>query len=351
MPQLHDPTRLSFESDNGAGAHPDVLAAVVTANGGHVGPYGTDPYTERLREVVRAEFGERARVFPVFNGTGANVVSLQAMSPRWGGVVCTSDAHIATDENAAPERIAGLKLIDVPTADGKLRPDDVLAVLRGRHDVHTALPAVVSLTESTELGTAYSPDELAALTGIAHEHGLRVHVDGSRLANAAAFFDVPLAALTRDVGVDVLSLGGTKNGALGAEAIVVLDPDAAPGIEYLQKIDLQLASKARYLSAQLLALLDDDLWLRCAGDANAMAQRLAAGLATIPGVALPLAVQANGVFPVLPDAVRLALHERFAFHDWPGAEGMARFLCAWDTTPAFVDELVAAARDAASQPA
>lgn len=345
--QRHDPLHQGFASDNAAGAHPEVLDAIATANGGHVGSYGADPYTERLREVVRRDFGERAQVYPVFNGTGANVVSLQAMSPRWGAVVCTADAHIANDENAAPERVGGVKLVPVATPDGKLRADDVRRALRGRRDVHTPLPAVLSLTNSTELGTAYAPDELAELAHVAHAAGLAVHVDGSRLANAAVRFDVPLGALANEVGVDVLSLGATKNGALGAEAVVVVDPDRVDGVDYLQKIDLQLASKARFLSAQLLAMYEGDLWRRNAAHANAMADRLATGLTRIPGVELLTPVQANGVFPVLPTEVSAALHEEYLFHDWGATPGAARFVCSWDTRVEDVDALVAAAIEAA----
>ena len=333
----HDPAHRGFGSDNHAGVHPEVLDAIVAANAGHVGAYGDDPYTAALEAWARREFGEGAGIYPVFNGTGANVVALQAMSPRWGAVVCTTDAHIATDENAAPERVAGLALLPCPTPDGKLRPDDVRRVLAGRRDVHTAQPSVLSLTQSTELGTVYAPDELRALCDLAHAHGLRVHVDGSRLANAAVGLGVGLGELVRDAGVDVLSLGATKTGALAAEAIVVLDPDAVDGIEFLRKIDLQLASKHRFVSAQLLALFEGDLWRRTAGRANAMAQRLARGLQRIPGVDVPIAVQANGVFPVLPGAMTAALHEHTHFYDWPAHPGMVRLVCAWDTTEADVD--------------
>lgn len=337
---LHDPHHRGFASDNAAGAHPEVLAAIAEANGGHVAGYGDDPYTAALEAWARREFGERARILPVFNGTGANVVALQAMSPRWGAVVCTADAHIATDENAAPERVGGLTLLRLATRDGRARPDDVAAALRGRRDVHTALPAVLSLTQSTELGTAYAPDELRALADLAHANGMRVHVDGARLANAAAHLGVGLGPLVRGAGVDVVSLGATKTGALGAEAIVVLEPDAVDGVEFLRKIDTQLASKHRFLSAQLLAMFEDELWRRTAGHANEMARRLARGLARIPGVEVPLPVHANGVFPVLPEPMLAALHERFHFYDWPARPGMVRLLCAWDTTPGDVDAFV-----------
>ncbi len=340
-PVLHDPDRRDFGSDNYAGAHPEVLAALAAASRGHQTAYGADVYTARLQEVLAGHFGRPVEVFPVFNGTGANVVGLQSMVPRWGAVVCTEWAHINTDENGAPERIGGIKLLPVPTTDGKLTPELVRARAGGRGDEHRAQPAVVSLTQSTEVGTCYTPDEVAALTATAHELGLRVHMDGARVANAAAALGVGLRAFTSDVGVDVLSLGGTKNGALGAEAIVVLDPAAVDGVRYLRKMDMQLASKMRFISAQLLALFDGDLWLRSAGHANAMARRLRDALAAVPGVEVALPVEANAVFAVLPLGVADRVRERYWFYDWDGRPGMVRLMCAFDTTPADVDALAA----------
>ncbi|GEN78926.1 threonine aldolase family protein [Actinotalea fermentans] len=350
-PALHDPTRRDFGSDNYAGAHPEVLAAVAAANGGHQTSYGADVYTARLQDVLAAHFGRVVEAFPVFNGTGANVVALQAMVPRWGAAVCTEWAHINTDENAAPERVAGLKLLPVPTTDGKLTPQGLEARAGGRGDEHRAQPAVVSITQSTEVGTVYTPDEIGALADTAHALGLRVHLDGARIANAAAALGLPLRAFTSDVGVDVVSLGGTKNGALGAEAIVVLEPSAVDGLRYLRKMDMQLASKMRFVSAQLLALYDGDLWLRSAAHANAMAARLAGALAAVPGVEIALPVQANAVFAILPPGVADRVRERYWFYDWDGRPGMVRLMCSFDTTQTDVDELtasvVAAVRDLA----
>lgn len=343
---LHDPHRRDFGSDNYAGAHPEVLAAVAAANGGHTTSYGADAYTARLHDVLATHLGRPVEVFPVFTGTGANVVALQAMSPRWGGVVCSEWAHINTDENGAPERVAGLKLLQVPTRDGKITPEQVRARAGGRGDEHRAQPAVLSLTQSTEVGTCYTPDEIAALSDVAHELGMRVHVDGARLANAAAHLGVGLRELTADVGVDVVSLGGTKNGALGAEAIVVLEPSAVDGLRYLRKAGMQLASKMRFVSAQLLALFDGDLWLRSAGHANAMARRLADGLAGVPGVEVALPVEANAVFAVLPPGVADRVRRRYWFYDWDGRPGLVRLMCAFDTRPDDVDALVAAIAEA-----
>ncbi len=343
MTSLHDTTHRDFASDNYAGAHPEVMAALVAANGGHQTSYGADAWTARLQEVVRGHFGEQAAAFPVFNGTGANVLSLQAVLPPWGAVVCTTDAHIHTDENGAPERVAGIKLLPVPAPEGKLTPELLDREAWGFGDEHRAQPGVVSLTESTEVGTVYTPDEIRAVASHAHDLGLRVHVDGARLANAAAALGVPLRALTTDVGVDVVSLGGTKNGLLFAEAVVVLQPDAAPGMTYLRKMDMQLASKMRFLSAQLVALFEGDLWLRSAAHANAMAARLAEGL-TGAGVELLHPAQANGVFAHLTPAVADELRRTWKFYDW--AHGTVRLMCAFDTTEQDVDDFLAATREA-----
>ena len=338
--------RRYFGSDNYAGVHPEVLAALAAANTGHQVSYGADAWTARLTDVLADQLGRPVDVYPVFTGTAANVVALQAMLPRWGAVICTETAHINTDENAAPERVGGLKLLTAATSDGRLTPGDVASRLGGRDDEHRAQPGVVSITQTTELGTCYTPDQIAAICDLAHAEGLRVHMDGARIANAAASLRLPLRAFTADVGVAVLSRGGTKNGAMGAEAVVVLDPDAVEGVRYLRKIDMQLASKMRFLSAQLLALLEDGLWVRSAGHANAMATRLAAGLADLPGVSLALPVEANAVFAVLPPGVADAVREEFHFYDWDGTPGLVRLMCAFDTTEGDVDALVTAVRAA-----
>ncbi len=342
MARLHDPGARSFASDNHAGAHPELIAALAEANGGHQPAYGGDAYTARLREVVAMHFGEQAEVYPVFNGTGANVVSLQAMLPRWGAAICADSAHVNTDENGACERVAGIKLLGVATPDGKLTPDLVDRHAWGFGDVHHAQPLVVTVTESSEVGTVYSVQELASLCSHAHSLQMRVHLDGARLANAAAALDVPLRALTTDAGVDVVSLGGTKNGMLFGEAIVVLDPQATTGIDYLRKSGMQLASKMRFVSAQLVALFEDDLWLTSARHANAMARRLHEAVASLPGVQVTRAVEANAVFAVLPEGVADRLRERYRFYDWDHGTGEVRWMCAFDTTDDDVDAFAGA---------
>ncbi|MBM0123745.1 threonine aldolase family protein [Pimelobacter simplex] len=343
--RLHDPQRRDFGSDNFAGVHPEVLAALATANLGHQPGYGADVYTDRLREVVRREFGPRAEVYPVFNGTGANIVALQAMAQRWEAVVCAESAHLHTDECAAPEH-HGFKLLTVPAPDGLVRPDALPAIAADRANRHHAQSGVLSLSQSTELGTCYSPDELRALTSTAHRLGLRVHLDGARLANAAAHLGASLRELTTDAGIDVLSFGATKNGAMFGDCVIVLDPDAVAGLPYLKKASTQLPSKTRFISAQLLALLEDGLWLRSARHANAMADRLQRGLVQVPGARITHPVQANAVFAVLPDGVVAALRERWTFSTWHPATGEVRLMTSFDTTADDVDALVDAAHAA-----
>jgi len=344
MATLHDRAVRTFASDNYAGAHPAVVQAIVEANGGHLAAYGRDIYTQRLQEIIGRHFGEGAVALPVFNGTGANVLALQAILPPWGAAICANTAHIYTDENGAPERVAGIKLLPVPTPDGKVTPSLIDTEAFGWGDEHRAQPLAVSLTQSTEVGTVYTAEEIKAVVEHAHSLGMKVHIDGARLANAAASLGQPLAAFTRDVGVDVVSFGGTKNGLVLGEAIVVLDPgvEDAYGLGYLRKMNMQLGSKMRFISAQLIALLDEDLWLQSATHANAMAQRLATAVAGLEGVQITRPVQANAVFARLPAGVADKLRTSFAFYDWgsePGAE--VRWMCAWDTAAEDVDRFVA----------
>ena len=344
---LHDPDWRAFASDNYAGVHAEVLAALTAANGGHQAAYGEDQYTAALSDVIRAHFGERAETFPVFNGTGANVVALTSVLPRWGAVVAAASAHIHTDEAGAPERVTGLKLLTVPTLDGKLTPELVAREAWGWGDEHRAQPLAVSITQATEMGTIYTPDEVRAVCDFAHQHGMAVHMDGARLWNAAAALGVGFREFTTDAGVDILSLGGTKNGLLGAEAIVLLDPDRSGGLVFLRKMTMQLASKMRFASAQLLALFADELGLRSAAHANAMARRLRTALetgiadGTLTGLAFTQDTQANAIFATLPNEIADRIRERARFYDWDRASGEVRWMTAWDSTPEDVDRFVA----------
>ncbi|WGD37508.1 low specificity L-threonine aldolase [Lysinibacter sp. HNR] len=357
MNQLHDAQARGFASDNYSGVHPEVLTALGEANGGHQPAYGTDTYTDHLQTVLRRHFGEEAEAFPVFNGTGANVLSLQSLLPRWGAVISAQTAHINTDEGGAPERVGGLKLLTTPTPDGKLTPELIDREAWGWGDEHRAQPLAVSITQTTELGTAYTVDEIRTLSEHVHRHGMHLHLDGSRIANAAVSLGASLRDFTTDAGVDVLSLGGTKNGALGAEAVVVLTPGVVTGMKYLRKLNMQLASKMRFVSAQLLALYDGNLWERNATQANTMAARLRTRLSDgitagrIHGLEFPYQTQSNGVFARLPREAITRLRERgFHFYDWDVARGEVRWMCSFDTTENDIDAFASAIEQELSTP-
>lgn len=331
-----------FASDNYAGAHPVVLETLSAINAGHQAAYGADEVTAEAGELIRQLFGSQAEFLPVFNGTGANVVALQSITKRWQSVICSGSAHIHADEGGAPEAVAGIKLWTVPSSDGKLRPEDVQSQCFDMDFVHRAQPGAVSITQSSEMGTVYTSDEVAAVAEVAHQNGLAVHMDGARLSNAAASLGVPVREFTTDAGVDVVSFGLTKNGAMIAEAMVVLNPEGVSGIDFLRKTSMQLASKMRFLSGQFVALLRDDLWLSSARHANAMATRLESSVRELPGVRVTQKTQANAVFAILPAEVTAALQDRFHFYTWDQTSGEVRWMCAWDTTEEDVDAFVAA---------
>ena len=334
--------RAYFTSDNYAPALPEVLAAVAAANEGHMPSYGADPVTARVEALLRDEFGPDAHAFLVLNGTSANVVALRAMLRPWQGVVCAESAHVNVDEGGAPEAIGGIKLLTVPATDGKVTPELVASWLVRIGDEHAVQPGVVSVTQSTELGTLYSPGELRALAEQAHANGMRLHIDGARLANAAAALDVPLRAITTDVGADVVSFGGTKAGLMLGEAIVLLGDELATSMPYLRKQSMQLASKMRFVAAQFEALLDGELWRRAAGHSNAMAARLAQAVRDVPGVRVTHPVQANVVFAILPPGVAERLQEEWDFYTWSEHTGEVRWMCSHDTREEDVDAFAAA---------
>ncbi len=353
--QLPPPPARSFASDNAAGAHPAVLDAVVRANEGHALAYGDDPWTRRCEAAFRDLFGD-ATTLLTFNGTGANVLALATLLGPAEAVVCTEWAHVATDETGAPERILGAKLIDLPATDGKLRPEQIDEVAGLIGNPHHVQPSVVSITQATELGTVYSPDEVGELCDRAHGHGMTVHMDGARIANATAALGGDVAtvrAVTVDAGVDVMTFGGTKNGLLGGEAVIHLRPELARRALYLRKQVTQLPSKMRFVAAQFLALLDDGLWLRLAAHANAMTAELYAATLDAPGVEHAAAPAVNSLFPVLsPDLIE-PLREWSFFWDWDPARHQVRWMTAWDTTPedvrAFAAGVTAATANVAAE--
>lgn len=334
-----------FASDNNAPIHPDILKAIEQANSAHVRAYGDDPWTAAMETRFREHFGADARAFVVFNGTGANTLALSSMLRPHEAVVCAEHAHVSADECGAPERYAGCKLVLVHTETGKLRPSDVESKLGGRNDQHRVQPRVVSITQSTEVGTVYTPDEIRALSKFCRSNGLLLHMDGARIANAAASLKLPLAAITTDVGVDVLSFGGTKNGCMGAEAVVFLKKNLGQSFAFERKQGMQLASKMRFISAQLARLLGAELWRTNAEHANKMAKRLAAAVNNIQGVKIVHPVEANGVFAAVPRGLVLTLQERSFFYVWDESVPVVRWMCSWDTTESDVDQFAAAIRE------
>lgn len=339
--------RRGFGSDNHAGVVPEVLAAVLAANQGHAHAYGDDEWTRLATDVLRRHLGECQVAF-VWNGTGANCVCFSALCRPWESVVCASTAHVNTDECGAPERIANVKLVSVDTPDGKLTPELVRPLLTGFDVEHHVQPRLISVSNVTELGTVYTPAELRALADLAHEHDMLLHVDGARIANAAVATGSTLRELTSEAGVDALSFGGTKNGMLAGEAVVLFDRAEMPTLKYVRKQSGQLASKMRFLSAQFIAMFEGDLWKTCAATANRAAARLAEG-ARAAGVELAYPVEANELFALLPATAAAELAERFTFYVWddtPDSAGrvLVRWVTAWDTRDEDVDALVEALR-------
>jgi threonine aldolase len=318
-----------------------VIAAIEQANRGPASGYGDDEWTNRAEDRFRDLFGAETEMLLTFNGTGANVVALQTLLPKWGAVICPTGAHIDVDETGAPEKILGAKLIDVPTPDGKLRSEQINDYLHFLGVQHHVQPAVVSITQSTELGTLYTVDEIAQIAYVAHSHGLLVHLDGARIGNAIAALGCTAKEMTFDAGIDAVSFGGTKNGLLLGEAVVFKDRALANGAIYLRKQTTQLASKMRFISAQMIALLDDDLWLANARHANAMAARLDAAVRHIPQVKLDRPTVVNSLFPVVPRAVIAPLQEWVPHYTWNESIDQVRWVCSWDTSAEDVDAFAA----------
>jgi len=329
----------AFGSDNFSTVHPSVLEELARVNVGHVVSYGDDPYTAEALEILHGHFGDECDIKFTFNGTGANVVCLSAMLQSWQSVLCARTAHINCDETGAPERIVGAKLVPIDTPDGKLTPELIEPFLGVLGFEHAAQPHVISISNVTELGTVYTPDELRTLCDFAHERGLVVHCDGARLANAAASLGVSLKALTVDVGIDALSLGGTKNALMGAEAAIFFGDVRTPASFMIRKQCGQLASKMRYVAAQFSALYRGDTWLECASHANKMATRLVEGLQA-NGCELTQPADANEVFCIMPPDWIAPLQEEFHFYTWDASRDEVRLVTSWDTDPAFVEAFI-----------
>jgi threonine aldolase len=329
----------SFGSDNHAGTHPAVMRAIIDANTGQAVAYGADPWTKRATAELRRLSGAQGEAYLVLNGSGANVLGLGLLLGRHEAVICAESAHINTDECGASERILGTKLLAVPAPGGKLTPELIATRLAGRGDEHFSQPGAVAITQATEVGTCYSLAELAKIHDFCAANGLHVFMDGARLANAAAHLGCTLADLAEHA--DVLSFGGTKNGAMGVEAVIVMRADVAVNAPFLRKQHMQLASKMRFLAAQFLALLDDDLWLKNARHANAMAARLAAGLADLPGVEIVYPVESDAVFARLDPGHIAELQRDWFFHMWDETTSVVRWMTAFDTPESEVDAFLA----------
>jgi threonine aldolase len=331
MPQIPKATR-NFASDNNAGVHPEVLEAIARANQGHVVAYGDDPYTRSAVAKFKELFGPDIDVFFTFNGTGANVLGLQAINRPYHAVLCSDYAHIYTDECGAPEKHTGCKLIPLPHRDGKITVESVRHAYHGIGDQHHVQARVISITQSTEMGTVYTAEEARALADFAHEHEMIFHMDGARIANAAASLGQNLRQATRDLGVDVLSFGGTKNGMMGGEAVVFFNRKLSPDFLYLRKQGMQLASKMRFIAAQFEALLTNDLWRRSAEHANGMARLLETELREIAQIKIVWQVEANGVFVQIPRHAVEKIKSRYFFYMWMEEECVVRWMCSFDTT-------------------
>ena len=331
----------SFASDNNAGVHPEMIEAIKAANEGHVIAYGDDPFTARAVKVFQKHFGRDVAVYFVFGGTGANVLGISAVTRPYQAVICAETAHINVDECGAPEKFSGCKLLSVPTPDGKLRVELIEHFLHGVGFQHHVQPGVISVSQATEMGTVYTKAEIKTLSAFTHKNNMLLHVDGARISNAAVSLNASFKEITADLGVDVLSFGGAKNGMMYGEAVVFFDRKRAADFKYIRKQGMHLPSKMRYISAQFEALLSGDLWKRSATHANEMAQILAAELEKIPHIKLTQPVEANGVFAVIPRKFIPALQKKYFFYVWNEEISEARFMTSFDTTEqdiaAFVD--------------
>ncbi|HEV2469694.1 MAG TPA: low specificity L-threonine aldolase [Candidatus Sulfotelmatobacter sp.] len=346
MPHISNKPTRGFASDNNAGVHPEIIDAIARANQGHVVAYGDDPYTRSAIAKFEEHFGSGIEVFFTFNGTGANVLGLQALNRPYHAVLCSDYAHIYTDECGAPEKHTGCKLIPLAHQDGKITVDAVRHAYHGIGDQHHVQVRVISITQSTEMGTVYQPEEIQALANFAHERDMFLHMDGARIANAAVSLGQSLREATRNLEVDVLSFGGTKNGAMGGEAVVFFNPSLASDFLYLRKQGMQLASKMRFIAVQFETLLTNDLWRRSAEHANRMARMLEAEVKNIPQVKIMWKVEANGVFAQIPRHSIEKIKQRFFFYPWMEEKCIVRWMCSFDTTEEDVREFAAAVREA-----
>ncbi|MGM0620791.1 MAG: threonine aldolase family protein [Bacteroidota bacterium] len=321
-----------FASDNNSGIHPLILKGIEEANQGHVKGYGDDPYTQKAIQLFKEKFGDETEIFFVFNGTGANVLGLSTVTQSFNSIVCAETAHIEEDECGAPEKFSGCKLLPVEPENGKLTPESVKRHLKGFDFEHHSQPRVISISQVTEMGTVYQPDEIRVLADLAHSNNMLLHMDGARIANAAVALNMDFKSFTKDCGVDVLSFGGTKNGMMMGEAVLFFNPELTINTKYLRKQSMQLYSKMRFVGAQFLAYFKNDLWKETASHANKMARLLEAEVSKIPEIKITQPVEANGVFAQVPKKIIAPLQEHFFFYPWNELKGEVRWMTSFDTT-------------------
>jgi len=331
----------TFASDNYSGVHPEIMQALINANQEHAGSYGSDEYTERAIKKIKTFFGENIEVFFVYNGTGANVLGLSALTQSFNSIICSDGAHINVDESTAPEKFTGCKLVTIPSADGKITAEEVEQKIQRLDDQHHPQAKVISISQTSEYSTVYTVEEIKALSAVAKKHNLYLHMDGSRIANAAVTLNKSFREFTVDAGIDVLSFGGTKNGLMFGEAIIFFKPLLAANFKYIRKQGMQLNSKMRFISAQFEALLSNDLWKRNASHTNNLAKRLEKGLKEIPQATITQKVEGNGVFLTLPSAIVPDLQEHFPFYTWNRPDEV-RLMCSWDTTEDEIERFLVA---------
>ncbi|MDD2562933.1 MAG: low specificity L-threonine aldolase [Salinivirgaceae bacterium] len=338
-----------FASDNNSGIHPSILSAIIEANENHTVGYGDDPYTKRAIEIFKEHFGSNTEIYFVFNGTGANILGLMQTTHSYSSIICAKTAHINVDECGAPERIAGVKLIDVEHSNGKITPEAILPYLNNFGDEHHSQPGAISISQVTEMGTVYTPEEIRALADLAHQHNMILHLDGARIANAAATLNLPFKAFTVDCGVDVVSFGGTKNGMMLGEAVLVFNPELTKGFEFRRKQTMQLFSKMRFVGAQFIAYFHDQLWLENARHSNEMAKILASEVSQLPQIKITVPVEANGIFATIPTAWIEPLQEQFYFYTWDEQKSEVRWMCSFDTTKKDIENFVALLKEFANR--
>ena len=329
-----------FASDNNSGIHPDILDEIISANTGHVIGYGSDIYTEQAMEVFKEQFGSATETFFVFTGTAANVLGLSCITSSWNSIITASTAHLEQDECGAPEKFSGCKVLTVDTPDGKINIELLERHMHGFDFEHHSQPKVISVTQTTEMGTVYNVTEIRKIADFAHTNRMLLHMDGARIANAAVSLGLPFKAFTTDAGVDVLSFGGTKNGMMFGEAICFLKPGLSTDFKYIRKQGMQLASKMRFISAQFVAYFRDELWKRCASHSNTMAMILADKLNQFGEIKVTQPVQSNGVFVFLPSEVAEKMRNHYFFYPWNEKRSEYRLMASWDTTESDIEDFI-----------